>query len=73
MPLEASTFGGRGNGFAAAKTSLCLVDSGGIIIIIIITHLYSAFSTRFKGAVYKSETKLKSKNNHKKLTLKTRR
>ena len=75
MPLEASTFGGRGNGFASAKTSLFSVDSGGIIIIIIIIiiHLYSAFSTRFKGAVYKSETKLKSKNNHKKLTLKTTR
>ena len=41
-----------------------------IIIIIIIIHLYSAFSTRFKGAVYKNQIKLKSKNNHKKLTLK---
>ena len=41
-----------------------------IIIIIIIIHLYSAFSKRFKGAVYKNQIKLKSKNNHKKLTLK---
>ena len=36
---------------------------------IIIIHLYSALSTRFKGAVYK-KLELKSKNNHKKLTFK---
>ena len=41
-----------------------------LAIIIIIIHLYSAFSTRFKGAVYKNYIELKSKNNHKKLTLK---
>ena len=40
------------------------------IIILIIIHLYSAFCTRFKGAVYKNQIELKSKNNHKKLTLK---
>ena len=34
-----------------------------------IIHLYSAFSARFKGAVYK-KLEVKSKNNRKKLTLK---
>ena len=31
------------------------------MIIIIIIDLYSAFSTRFRGAVYKNSIKLKSK------------